>query len=201
MTRVVAALVLAAVVVPATASSQPLGTFRWQLQPFCNVITVSVTQNGAVYTLGGDVRVGTGTTGCVKDADATVIAGTCSSDARFKRDVTPFPSMLDRVARLQPVNDFWRADAFPDKGFGTGRTFGLVAQDVEQVFPDLVTTDAEGFKAVNDSKLPLLAIQAIRELRAENDDLRRLHADIERRYRELAGTLAELSAILRERAQ
>ena len=38
--------------VPA-ALAQPLGTFRWQLQPFCNVVTVSVTQSGAVYTLDG----------------------------------------------------------------------------------------------------------------------------------------------------
>lgn len=35
------------------ASAQPMGTFSWQLQPFCNVVTVSVTQNGGVYTLDG----------------------------------------------------------------------------------------------------------------------------------------------------
>jgi hypothetical protein len=35
------------------AAAQPLGLFHWQLSPFCNVITVSVTQNGALYTLDG----------------------------------------------------------------------------------------------------------------------------------------------------
>jgi len=35
------------------AQAQPLGTFTWQLQPFCNRVTVSVTQNGGVYTLDG----------------------------------------------------------------------------------------------------------------------------------------------------
>ena len=35
------------------ADAQPLGTFRWQLQPFCNVVTANVTQNGAVYTIDG----------------------------------------------------------------------------------------------------------------------------------------------------
>ena len=34
-------------------AAQSLGTFRWQLQPFCNAITVNVTQSGAVYTLDG----------------------------------------------------------------------------------------------------------------------------------------------------
>ena len=35
------------------AQAQPLGTFTWQLQPFCNVVTVNLTQQGAVYTMDG----------------------------------------------------------------------------------------------------------------------------------------------------
>jgi hypothetical protein len=35
------------------AMAQPLGIFRWQLQPFCNVLTFVVTQSGSVYTLDG----------------------------------------------------------------------------------------------------------------------------------------------------
>ncbi len=35
------------------ADAQPLGTFSWQLQPYCNVITVNVNQQGAVYTMDG----------------------------------------------------------------------------------------------------------------------------------------------------
>ncbi len=40
-------------VLTASASAQPLGSFTWQLQPFCNRVTVSVTQNGGIYTLDG----------------------------------------------------------------------------------------------------------------------------------------------------
>ncbi|MCC7180319.1 MAG: tail fiber domain-containing protein [Acidobacteria bacterium] len=36
-----------------TSSAQPLGTFRWQLQPYCNVVTVSVVQQGAQYQIDG----------------------------------------------------------------------------------------------------------------------------------------------------
>jgi len=39
--------------IAARADAQPLGTFTWQLQPFCNVVTVNVTQQGAVYTMDG----------------------------------------------------------------------------------------------------------------------------------------------------
>ncbi len=47
-----AALVLI-VVERSVATAQPLGTFSWQLAPYCNVVTVSVTQNGGLYTLDG----------------------------------------------------------------------------------------------------------------------------------------------------
>jgi hypothetical protein len=48
----------------------------------------------------------------------------------------------------------------------------LIAQDVEKVMPELVTQDDRSFKAVKYSQLPLLLLQAVRELKAENDNLR-----------------------------
>ena len=54
---VILGLVMTAVVVGAgggtRVAAQTLGTFRWQLQPFCNAVTVSVTQQGGVYTVDG----------------------------------------------------------------------------------------------------------------------------------------------------
>jgi hypothetical protein len=44
---------LSAPFMPGSADAQPLGTFRWQLQPFCNVLTVTITQVGSVYRLEG----------------------------------------------------------------------------------------------------------------------------------------------------
>lgn len=37
----------------APVAAQPLGTFRWQMQPFCNVVTVVVTQQGGQFLLDG----------------------------------------------------------------------------------------------------------------------------------------------------
>lgn len=56
MTRAFKVMVLAAAAVAATsspASAQVLGTFTWQMQPYCNVVTVVVTQNATGYTLDG----------------------------------------------------------------------------------------------------------------------------------------------------
>ena len=39
--------------IPAAAGAQPLGTFRWRTEPYCNVVTVTITQTNGVYTLDG----------------------------------------------------------------------------------------------------------------------------------------------------
>jgi hypothetical protein len=43
----------AAFMTVAPASAQPLGTFKWQLLPYCNVLTLTVIQMGGIYTLSG----------------------------------------------------------------------------------------------------------------------------------------------------
>jgi hypothetical protein len=146
----------------------------------------------------GDARVGTsGTNGCLKNFAGTGIAGTCSSDRRLKKDITPFGPVLNQVAALQPVHYYWRATEFPDRHFGTSRTYGLVAQDVEQVLPELVVTNDDGYKAVDYSKLPLLTIQAIKELKADNDALKLRVTETEalkQRVAELERLVTELLA-------
>ena len=49
----VASFALTSVAVASPASGQPIGAFTWQLQPYCNVLTLNVTQTGSVYTLDG----------------------------------------------------------------------------------------------------------------------------------------------------
>ncbi len=45
--------VISCLAAPGAAGAQSLGSFRWQLQPFCNAITVTVIQQGGNYTLDG----------------------------------------------------------------------------------------------------------------------------------------------------
>ncbi|MBP7779087.1 MAG: tail fiber domain-containing protein [Acidobacteria bacterium] len=73
--NVVLAVVVLLAGIGGAAVAQPLGTFRWQLQPFCNVVTVAITQNGAVYRLEGtDDQCGNG-------ADAASVTGTAFPSA------------------------------------------------------------------------------------------------------------------------
>jgi hypothetical protein len=80
MLRSVLALITFAAVA-STASAQSLGTFRWQTQPYCNVLTLSVSQQGGVYTLDGfDDQCGAATRATVsgtaaRNADGTLQVG------------------------------------------------------------------------------------------------------------------------------
>jgi hypothetical protein len=137
----------------------------------------------------GDIRVGTtGTNGCLLNFGGGTITGTCSSDRRLKKNITPFGPVLNQLTALQPVHYYWRASEFPDRHFGDAQTYGLVAQDVEQVLPELVVTNADGYKAVDYSKLPLLTIEAVKELKSENDSLKERVAELERMLAQLLAT-------------
>ena len=50
---VMAFLIVGVLLTAGTTQAQPLGTFRWQQEPYCNVITLSVVQSGGVYQLTG----------------------------------------------------------------------------------------------------------------------------------------------------
>lgn len=51
---------------------------------------------------------------------------------------------------------------------------GVIAQDIEQYFPEVVNTDYDGYKSVDYSKLSVIAIRAIKQLKYEIEELRKL---------------------------
>jgi FtsZ-binding cell division protein ZapB len=156
-------------------------------------VGIGVTQPARRLDVGGNIRIGstTGTIGCIEDRDGTVIAGTCSSDLRFKKNITPFGNVLNNFSKLRPVNYYWRADEFADQRFGSKQSFGLIAQEVEDAFPELVATDEKGYKVVNYSKLPLYTIQAVNELKMENDALKTQVADQQKQISALTSRIEE----------
>ncbi|NDG04776.1 MAG: tail fiber domain-containing protein, partial [Alphaproteobacteria bacterium] len=87
-----------------------------------------------------------------------------SSDTRLKTDIVPLHDQLDRLTKLSTVHFKWKDTHQP--------SYGLVAQNVEELYPELVATDNKGFKAVEYDKLVPVVIQALRELKADNDQLR-----------------------------
>jgi hypothetical protein len=138
----------------------------------------------------GDIRVGTsGTNGCLKRFDGTALTGSCASDARLKKNVQPLLGVLTRIAALRPVTFLWRSEEFPERALGNTRNLGLIAQEVEQVMPELVGDDGKGFKAIHYHEIPILLLQAVRELKAERDALQRQVQEQEERLRQIEARL------------
>ena len=95
---------------------------------------------------------------------ATSIA--CSSDKRFKKNISPLQNSLEKVLNLQGVNYDWKINEFPDKHFNEGQQIGFIAQEIEEILPLVVQTDADGYKAVDYSRLTPVLVEAVKEQQA-----------------------------------
>lgn len=89
------------------------------------------------------------------------------SDLRYKKDVRPLENSLERLMFVQGVSYEYRDGEFPNKDFGLqGRVPGLIAQELESVFPELVRADPQGYKSVNYVGLVPVLIDAVQSQQA-----------------------------------
>jgi hypothetical protein len=91
----------------------------------------------------------------------------CSSDERLKKNIESLPAALTAVTALQPRLFNWSKESGEDP-----KHVGLIAQEVERVLPDLVSTDEKGFKAVGYSALIPYLIEAVKEQQRQIEDLK-----------------------------
>jgi hypothetical protein len=81
--------------------------------------------------------------------------------------------MLDKVEKIRGVSFEWNVAA-DTIGVSDGRRqIGVLAQNLEEVFPELVATSKGIYKGVHYNKLTAVLIEAVKELRAENEALKR----------------------------
>jgi Chaperone of endosialidase/Lower baseplate protein N-terminal domain len=78
-----------------------------------------------------------------------------SSDKNLKKDITILTGSLDRILALRGYNFSWRSDSRKD--------IGIIAQEVEKQFPEIVHTDSHGLKSVEYANLIAPMIEAMRE--------------------------------------
>jgi hypothetical protein len=105
------------------------------------------------------------------------------SDARLKHDITPLEGSLDRLLALRGVSFIYDNPAAINEL--PGKRIGMVAQDVERIFPDWVQTGPSGYKSLTFRGFEALTVEAMRELKAENAALRARNADLRADHEEL----------------
>ena len=93
--------------------------------------------------------------------DPTNSSLTCSSDEKLKKDIVTIDTTttLNKLLQLRPVTYHWNGE-----GETTQTHTGFIAQEVEQVFPEFVSTDSQGRKSVAYSNFIPAMVSAIQQL-------------------------------------
>jgi len=103
------------------------------------------------------------------DASGDIVAYS-TSDRNFKENITPIPNALEKISKISGNTYDWKEDMKDFHGF-EGNDVGVIAQEIEEVLPQLVTTRETGYKAVKYDKLVALLIEGIKEQQTQIHNL------------------------------
>jgi hypothetical protein len=85
------------------------------------------------------------------------------SDVRFKENFEQITNALDVIDQINPVSFTWKE---------TGeKAYGVIAQEIEEVIPELVRT-MKGKKTVSYAQIIPFLVQAIKDLRKDIENLK-----------------------------
>ena len=96
------------------------------------------------------------------DVYAVVLANSfnSASDARLKKDVVSLDGALDKIDAIRGVHYHWIDAAQPQS-----RQVGVIAQEIQAVYPELVKEGGNGYLSVDYPKLTAVLIQSVKELK------------------------------------
>jgi len=125
--------------------------------------TASTTKTtGALVVTGG-----VGVSGAVNvGGDVVAFA---SSDKRLKDEIIPISNPLEKINKISGNSFVWNEEK---QNIYKGKDYGVIAQEIEKVLPELVQTREDGYKAVKYDKIVSLLIEGIKELSKEVTDLK-----------------------------
>ncbi len=93
-----------------------------------------------------------------------------SSDKRFKDNVIEITDSLDKVRKIRGVKWDWNNNA--SEAAKKSPNVGVIAQEVQQVLPEIVHEREDGYLAVDYTKMAALFIEAIKEQQIQIENLR-----------------------------
>jgi trimeric autotransporter adhesin len=123
----------------------------------------------------GSFGVGTAASGTTGEIRATNnITAYYSSDERLKDNVQVITDALLKLGQIRGVEFDWNNLQEPEDGYFVRKhDIGVIAQEVEKILPEVVAIREDGIKAVKYDRLIPLLIEAIKELKAEVDQLKK----------------------------
>ena len=150
---------------------------------FSNELRINSDYSGADITFGYDnygsgfhenMRV-TGTGGnLLVRGSVTANSSFYTSDIRYKKNLQPIHHALERIMQLQGYNYYWK-----DESQDSSLQSGVIAQEVQKIFPELVHADNKGYLSVNYVGLIPVLIESIKEQQKQIDT----HSTIDKELR------------------
>ena len=136
-----------------------------------NVLSLGSQGNSILFLNGNLNRAGIGTNSPSEKLEVIgnvrASAFLTTSDARLKTNITPIKSSLANLLLLNAYTFNWK-----DQQVDSSRQVGLIAQEVEEVYPDLVHRNETGELSVNYSGMIPLLLNAIKEQQEQIDELK-----------------------------
>jgi len=139
--------------------------------PAPNDSQAKIIITGSIHT-SGSLGVGMAANSTIGRIDAkNDVVAFSTSDKRLKDNVTPIENALNKISQVQGIEFDW----IPKEGVhgNEGRDVGVIAQEIEKVLPEVVTTRDNGYKAVKYEKIIPLLVEAIKELQEEIKELKK----------------------------
>jgi hypothetical protein len=180
---------------PADSNTIRIGTVVQFTDPFFPNLVHPV--HTATYIAGISGQTASGGAAVFVNTDGKL--GTLTSSARFKTEIKPMDKASEAILALKPVSFRYKKEVDPD---GIPQ-FGLVAEDVEKVNPDLVARDDQGkiytvrYEAVN----AMLLNEFLKEHRKNEQQeatITQLKSTVAQQKKEFQATVAQLIARLDE---
>jgi len=116
------------------------------------------------------------------------------SDKRFKKEVRTLDKALDKVLSLRGTEYFFTNDEFKDKNFPVGKQIGFIAQEMEQVMPDLVRSNNGAGYTVNYIGLIPVLVEAMKEQQTQIEEKDAAISCLQNQLSSLEARLARIEA-------
>ena len=159
-----------------------------------------VINSGVTRTFVAGINgVTTGRAGVAVVIDSRGQLGTISSSRRYKQDIRPMADASERLMKLQPVTFRYQE---PDAAGEQPIQYGLIAEDVAEVFPELVVLNENGQpESVAYHLLPALLLNEMEKEHRLNQLRAEQLAQLQSQVASQASQLAEISALKQQLAE
>ena len=130
-------------------------------------IGIGTTSPSAKLEVCGNTRI----VGQIAANSSNLSAGlTCSSDKRLKKDISSIANPLAIIQKIEGKTYYWKSEKYQNRGYDNKKQFGFIAQQIEEVLPELVVTQDDGFKSVDYIKVIPILTEALKDLSAISEE-------------------------------